>query len=133
MSLLFDLNKTYTFNTLAPSILGASVKNAKLISIVDYDSVIKHNNFVDNTYANILSVLPIGTPTDPKASIYYVFKTEANTELALSQYWVDIESIQVVDFINFKVTITDASMGDMQTVRNLLLSAEISNFSIEQL
>lgn len=133
MALVFDLKKIYTFNTLAPSKLGATIKNAKLISIVDYDSVIKYNNFIDNTYANILSVLPEGTPTDPKSSIYYIFRTESGIDLCISQYWVDEQSIQVVEFISFKVTVTDAAIEDMQTVRNLLISAGITNFNIEQL
>lgn len=128
-----DIGKKYTFSTLAPAILGATIKNAELVSIVNFDNVIKYNNFISNTYANILPVLSEGTPTDPKSSVYYIFKTESGADLAISQYWVDEESIQVVESINFKVTVTDASIEDMTTVRNLLLSAEITSFNIEQL
>lgn len=133
MSLVFDIGKTYTFNTLAPSLLGTIVKNAKLMSVVDYDNVVKYYNFIDTTYANILSALPNGTPIDPKSSLYYIFKSESGETVVISQYWVDEESIQVVEFISFKVTVTDATLGDMQTVRDVLIAANILNFSVERL
>ncbi len=133
MPLVFDIGQTYTFNTLASSILGSVVKNAKLVCVVDYDNVIKYHNFIDTTYANILSLLPEGTPVDAKSSLYYIFKSESGETLVISQYWVDEDSVEVVEFISFKVTVTNATLGDMQTVRDLLVASNLLNFNIEQL
>ncbi len=133
MPLPFDIGKRYTFNTLAPAMLGTVIENAKLVSIMDYENIVKQENFIKNTYANILPLLANGTPTDPRSSIYYIFETLSGDRKVLSQYWVDEGTIEEIQLINFKVTVTDSSLGKMTTVRNLLNSAGITNFNIEQI
>lgn len=133
MPIPFDIGKTYTFNTLAPSILGATIENAKLVSIVDYDNVVKYENFIIAKYNNILSQLPNGTPTKPSLSIYYIFEKPSGDREVFSQYWVDEGTIVELQLVNLNVTITDVSIDKIALIRDLLLSAEISTFSIEQI
>lgn len=132
MPLPFELGKVYTFNTLAPALLGATIDNAKLISILDYETATNSQNFLKNTYSNILPNLPDGTPSDPNLSDYYVFKRQSGDKIVLSQYWIDIETIEEIELINIKVDITDVSSSKIELVRNLLLAAGITTFNITQ-
>ena len=64
----FEIGKTFTFNTRAPSVLGSIIKNAKLTSILDYDDAIKLDN-IDLKFRTIYPLLPANTPPVPEATV----------------------------------------------------------------
>ena len=126
------LSKTYTFNTKAPAILGASIINAKLIGILDYESALAYDN-IDLKYRTIYPLLPLGTPDQPKSSIYYRFQTQSGEKIVLADQWIDQPTIELIDHINFQVTINQASIQDMSRVRDALLALGYVNFKIDQI
>lgn len=128
----FELGKSYTFNTKAPGILGTSIKNAKLIGIVDYDTAITYDN-IDLKYRTIYPVLPAGTPDNPRSCIFYRFQSESGERIILADQWIDGGSLEVIDHVNFTVTVTEASIQDMTRVRDALLALGYTRFNIKQI
>ena len=132
MALPMNIGSIYTFDTLAPSILGVMIKNAKLISIMDYDSAIKEDE-IGIKYRNILPLLPTGTPISPETSLYYKFKSEIGEHIILSERWIDPTSIIEVTAIRLKVTVENAKPDDIDRIRRILSSAGYTAFNIEQI
>ena len=58
---MLSIGTVYSFQTLAPAILGQRIANAKLTAIVDYNTAIRYVNVVSQ-YSNIMPHLPTGTP-----------------------------------------------------------------------
>ncbi len=131
MPLSLNIGKRYTFNTLAPAKLGATIENAKLTSITDYNSVLKLIN-MRSKYANIISSLPEGTPVDPNLSIYYVFEKVSGDIEIFSQYWIDEGTVEEVVSVNLVINVTDVSVDKITLIRDILINAGITTFNIEQ-
>lgn len=128
----FQLGKTYRFNTKAPALLGAIINNAKLLSIVDYETAITYEN-IDLKFRAIYPILPNGTPDDPSTCIFYRFKSESGEKIILADQWIDETTVEVIEHINFKVTFTDCAIGDIARVRDAVNALGYTNFTIVQL
>lgn len=127
-----SINKSYTFNTRAPAILGARIQNAKLLGILDYTSARQYDN-IDLKYRTIFPLLPQGTPDQPDSCVYYRFLSESNEKIIIADQWIEESSIEVVEHVNFQVTFTQASLQDIPRVRDALSALGFSNFNIRQL
>lgn len=126
------LGTTYTFNTLAPSILGAIIQNAKLISILDYDSA-KHYDTVDLKYRAIYPLLPAGTPDRPEHTIYYRFISESGEPIILAESWIDEASVEAVEFVTIQVLLQQANLSEVTRIRNALNALGYTNYTIKTL
>lgn len=131
-NILLELNKTYTFNTLAPAILGTQLKNAKLLAMFDYSTAVKYDN-VDLKFRQIYPALPAGTPDQPESCIYYLFKSESDEKVVFADQWIDHTTIEVIEHIHFQVSFTDASILDMSRVRDALNALGYRNYTMKQL
>lgn len=124
------LGTTYTFNTLAPSILGAIIENAKLISVMDYESA-KHFDTIDLKYRSIYPLLPAGTPDQPESTIYYRFVSESNEPIIIAESWIDESSMVSVDFVNIQIIIQQTNLSEVTRIRNALNALGYSNYTIK--
>lgn len=124
-----DLGKIYTFNTKAPSILGTTIKNAKLSSIIDYETAKLFDN-IDLKFRSIFPLLNDNTSDDPSLSIYYKFKTESGENIILADKWIDFTSVVIVEDISFKVVVTNASIGDIDRVKNAMNALGFLSYEI---
>lgn len=127
-----ELNKTFTFNTLAPSILGAQMKNAKLLGMMDYSTAITYDN-IDLKFRQIYPVLPPNSPDQPESCIYYRFLSESGVKIVLADAWIDLTTVEVVEHINFQITLNDCSMADKDRIRDALNALGYQNFVIKQI
>lgn len=132
MAYVFEIGKTYKFETKAPALLGTFINNARLVNIMDYNSAITYDN-IDIKYRNIYPLLPGGTPTNPESCIYYRFKSESGENIVLADQWIQESTIEIVEHIVFQVTFTDASVQDMTKVRNVLNSVGGLTYVLKQL
>lgn len=128
---MFNIGKTYTFNTNAPALLGGSLENAKLLGIMDYNMARQHDN-IDLKYRSIFPSLPPGTADKSKSTIYYLFQSESGEKVVFAHEWIDHESVVVVEHITIQVLITDASIEDMGRIRNMLNAYGYSKYNITQ-
>ena len=123
------IGKVYTFSTLAPAILGAVIKNAKLISIVDYSSALKYDNIVTK-YRTIYPVLPNGTPDSPEDCEYYIFKTESGDSVVFANQWIDENTVELIQHVGIKVNISNGSLTDVNRIRDALNALGVEDFTI---
>lgn len=128
----FLLGKSYTFNTKAPGILGISITNARLTGIFDYETAVTYDN-IDLKYRSIYPVLPTGTPDDPRSCVFYRFQSESGERIILADQWIDESTLEVIDHINFTVTLAEASLSDIARVRDALLALGYTKFNIKQI
>jgi hypothetical protein len=128
---VLSIGKYYNFNTMAPSILGASIKNAKLLAILDYSTAITYDN-IDLRYRTIYPVLPNGTPDNPELSIYYRFLSEAGEKIILADIWIQESTVEIVEHIRFQVAFTEASLEDIKRVKDAINALGYTNFTITQ-
>jgi len=126
------IGNVYTFNTLSPSILGVSFINVKLIGIMDYTSALQIEN-VNVKYRAIYPTLPSGTINDPSVNLYYHFQTQSGEKILLAEQWVDLPTVVLITTVDFKITLTTATVQDMNTIRDVLNGMGYSNFVIEQI
>jgi hypothetical protein len=127
-----DIGKIYTFNTTAPSMLGTTVKNAKLIAIMDYQTAVQYDN-IDLKYRSIYPLLPNGTPDRPDSSIYYRFLSESGEKIILADVWIQSDTLETVSHVSFQVTFTDTTYSDITKVKDALNALGYLNFQIKQL
>lgn len=132
MSLNLATGSVYTFNTLAPGILQATVKNAKLKGILDYEIALKYDN-VDTKFRQIYPVLPPGTVDNPESCTYYLFTAESGEKIVLADQWIDEGTVVNVEGINFQFTFMNKSLADMNKVRDLVNAAGITDYQVKQL
>lgn len=128
----FELNKTYSFNTQAPSILGASIDNAMLLATFGYETAKSYEN-IDLKYRNIYPLLPIGTPDSPESAIYYLFKSQSGEHIVIANLWIQESTITVVDNITFQVTFNNVGLNDITIVRDALNSLGYTQYTIKQI
>lgn len=128
----FDIGKVYTFNTVAPALLGTTIKNATLEGVLDFKRAMKHENMVLK-FRQIYPALPVGTVDNPAAFTYYLFKSEAGADIVFAEPWIDASSIQLIEAINFQVTVPNASLQDMTRVRDALNALGITGYTITQI
>lgn len=126
----FSVGNTYSFNTLAPSLLGATFVNAKVIGIIGYDLAVTFTN-VDLKQRAIYPLLPQGTVSDPKKYNYILFQTQSNINVVLALEWIDQNTIESVDLSTLEITVPNVSYSDSNKIREMLSLLGFSNFTIQ--
>lgn len=126
-----QIGKTYTFNTFAPSILGTTIKNAKLKAILDYESVNKIEAVILK-HRSIYPLLPAGTIDNPESYTYYHFQSESGEKIVIAEPWIVESTIEVVEHINLQITLPGVSLTDSVRVRNALNAMGYTNYTIKQ-
>lgn len=118
----YKIGSYYTFDTKAPSILGVTIKRAKLVAILDYDMAA---NFITpaTSHANIYPYLPPGTVDDPKRYNYLLFETDTVKRLVFADPWINESSIKEFNVMTMNIVIPNVSLGDDIKVRDMLLLA----------
>lgn len=125
---LYD--KTLTFETYSPSILGAIIKNAKFLSHLDPQSAAANGldlNIHNQVYPDIKEN---GVPDNPNAYKYAKFQT-ANGILVLGVPWIKQSSIQIVETTTIIVTCPGYGAQDVERMRATLIRNSFENFTIE--
>lgn len=115
----YKLKSNYSFNTYAPSILGTSVRNAKLVAILDYE-VAAHYTTPNTSHVSVYPYLPAGTPNNPEKYTYLLFQTEGGERFVYANVWIDENTIKESTNNVLTIVIENAASGDETDLRNLL-------------
>ena len=119
------INSIYSFNTRVPAILGATIRNAKLVSIMDYEMA---NMFMSPnvSHAAIFPYLPVGTPNNPEKYTYLLFELETGKKQAFAYPWIEESTITEKSNRVITVTVSNTVSGDEIKIRDMLLLAGFS-------
>lgn len=129
---IFRTNAIYSFETLAPAILGGKIENARCEGEISYQTAVAMGSNIGSMYRSIYPALPQGTPDIPKMLRYYMFTTQTASRLVLCEQWVDKSTINLIEFINAQISFQRLSPADLSLISLLLKGAGFSNFSIVQ-
>lgn len=127
----FAIRKVYTFNTLAPSLLGVTIKNATMVGMTDY-STAKLSENIDLKFRQIYPLLPPGTPNIPEACTYWHFISESGEKIILANIWIDETTVEIVEHVNLKIILNEASLKDIQRIRDAMNALGYINYTITQ-
>lgn len=126
----FEIGKVYNFDTRSSSILGASVLNAKLKSILDYNSALEIED-IKARHRVIYPTLPAGTVDDIEGSVFYLFENETSSNLLFANTWINASTITLIEYVNYTIKVMDASSGDGDKISQTLNSLGFLNVSVK--
>ena len=128
----FEINNTYSFQTLAPAILGGRFVRAVYSGKLSYQHAAMMQPNLLERYRRIYPSLPTGTADAAKSCSYHIFTTQAGDTSVLCEQWIDFESVEVIEGIDAVVRLQGLSTQDPQHIRNLLNEAGYTGqFTIE--
>ena len=116
------IGKTYTFNTVAPGILGVKNERVKLKSVMDFQSALAYER-VDIKHRQVQPYMPSGSSVNPEDYIYFLFETEAKGTIVVSSGWIDFNSITEVSTVKAEILIQVENISDIDHLRDLLNAA----------
>lgn len=123
MSIL-TLNKHYNFSLYPSSVLGTIYQNAKLISILDYNTALKFSN-IELLQKQIYPYLPPGTNSNYLNYNYYLFQYN-NKNIVIADTWIITTSIKESDGLNYTIQLNNISTSQLNTIRDQLRLLGIS-------
>ena len=125
----FSVGAHYTFDTVAPALLGATIKNAKLQAVVNFDFA----NTVDNvtmTHHRVRSYLPAGSAfDDPAAFAYLIVQTETGSRMAIAYPLIKESTISKITSTAATFTVLGIDSSDVIKIRNILALAGYNNIT----
>ena len=130
MSLSLSIGKTYSFSTVSPVFLGSKIVNAKLKSIADAETARKFAP-IDQVWAQVYPTLPTGTINDVNAAVFYIFEALNKTTVVMAAPWIVEDSLTLIEATTITVTLSNASLSDVEKVRLALTATGFSNFAIQ--
>ena len=125
----FAIDGVYTFNTLAPAILGASFNNVTVLAILNYKVASNYIN-IEANHVNIYPYLPVGTVNDPKTYQYILIRTQTGEETVLALPWINTDTVEQINNQVVTVTVNNATVADTVKIRDSLILLGYSEFSI---
>lgn len=128
-----DIKKTYNFNTLASTILGASYKNMKVemtmtakqaVKVVEggVDIYTKHK-----TLRNTITGLPVNADD---CTFLLLKNTITNEPLVIAIEYIDLNSVVEVNTVTAHFTVNNIDTQTVSIVSNMLKEIGITDFEI---
>ena len=122
-----QINNYYNFSLYPNTVIGTSFRNAKLISILDYNTALKFSN-VELYNKQIYPYLPEGTSSNYHNYIYYLFLYK-DKKIVIADTWIIPSSIEVSTSTTYTITLENISNSQLNIIRDQLRVLGIS-FSI---
>jgi hypothetical protein len=128
----FELNSVYSFNTVAPAILGLEFKRVTVLAVLNYSIA---NTFIniETNHINIYPYLPTGTVNDPKTYQYLLIKTETGENTVLAIPWIDLDSVTQVTTQSLILTVNNINSTDTTKIRDAMIMLGYNSFTISVL
>lgn len=119
-----SLNKHYGFSLYPNSVLGTVYRNAKLVSILDYNVALKFSN-IELLHKQIFPYLPPGTNPNQTEYTYYLFKHN-DKNIVIADVWIINTSIEESTGLNYTIRLNNISNSQFTAVRDQLRLLGIS-------
>lgn len=128
---LFQPGATYTFETLAPAILGSKIERAVCEGVFTYRmALISGFPGVGDRYRQIYPTLPAGTPDIPESLRYYVFSANSGGRVIVCEQWVNEDTVELIDYIDIAIRLTRKSPSDAARISQLLRGAGYADATV---
>ena len=100
---------------------------AKVLAILDYSSVMQLQD-VQAIHAQVLPVLPTGTPADPAKLLYVKIRTSSNAIVVLALNWISAQPV-LDGATEVTVTISNISTADIPRISAALHANGFNSFA----
>lgn len=125
---LFELRKTYNFNTKAPAILGEQYTLMKVLSILDYSQGLKYKDIV--TEYEILRPIITALPDNVKDLTFILFEDINKEQHLYALEYIEPTTIIEVKAIDVRVDILGISTDDINIIKAKLQDLGYNNVTI---
>ena len=123
----FVVGAHYTFDTIAPAILGATIKNAKVLAVVNFDFANTISNMTLEHH-RMRAFMPNGSAfDDPSLFSYLIVLTETGSRMAIAYPWIKEATIAKITTTAATITVVGVDSSDLVKIRNLLALAGYRN------
>lgn len=127
----FTIGGIYTFDTIAPALLGTTIKNARLMALFDYEVAVQFDN-IDVRHAAIRPLLPAGSAFDnPKAFSYLYLISETGSRIILAYPWIKEDTIAKTTNQSVVINVIGATANDAIKIRQMLALSGFHAVNIE--
>lgn len=114
-----SIQKTVSFDTHAPALLGTNFKRVRVLGILDHETAMNYIN-VPIMAVNVYPSLPAGTPKDYQTYQYLKVRFPSGDTGCLAIEWIDTSTYVVHDGVNIEFKLLDANASDADRVREIL-------------
>jgi len=124
------VNKSYTINTISPSVLGVVFRTIRLVKILNFIDAVKEDTGIVNRNALVFKSISQSPIPDPSLSVFYVFEDPLGKRIVLSEGWIDPSSIIEEDLIErFRIDFLNISATDTNRIQQYLRDLGYKSFT----
>lgn len=123
------IGQTVTFDTYAPAIIGSRQVRVTILGVVDYTSVTTFQPAVRHT--EVYSYLPSGSPKKYNEYSYIKVRDNNGNVQFFGVPWVNWDTLSIHEGKDMVVRLFDYPPSKVDYIRRLLLSHNITDFSID--
>jgi len=124
----FELNKIYTFDTLAPAILGSTFTNMKVKGIMAATEAMKYVD-VYTLHNNLLNSIT-GLPANVNDNTFLLLENPDGVTTVLAVEYIDPLNITLVTTTNIRIDVLNTTVSDIAILKTRLLELGYSNLNI---
>lgn len=126
----FQVGAMYSFNTVAPAIIGSTYKNLTLIGQTTYD-IASVMDQIEIKHRQIFPLLPSGTPDNYTLYDYLVFKDSVNNKYVFGIPWIDSNTIIQSNAGTLTLTLPNANNRDIKNLSDIMNLGGYKNYTID--
>lgn len=126
----FKINKTYAFNTLAPSILQDRYSSMRVISLMDLTSALKYADVI-TLKQQVDTIINVPTTIANEMTFVLFENTISKDKVVLSTEWIEEESIEEVTTLIATLKIKDIDSSELNIIRETLVELGFNNFEVK--
>lgn len=123
---MVNLYQVYSFNTLAPTVLGSKFSGMKVMSIMSVKEAVKYRDVV-TLQSNLANTLPL---PDINTCTFILFQNINGEETVLAYEWLDPNSIVKTTTTNIKVELFNTTADDLSIITMRLKELGYTGFNI---
>lgn len=125
----FKIGSSYTFNIYPYSVLPSTFTNVTCTGIFSASTASKFLD-IQAMHARVYPLLPKGTPNSPTGYTYAQFELPSGTTQILGIPWINMDTLVENTNTEIVVTISNKTVSDIPTIRDILLSNGIDKLTI---
>lgn len=113
-----DIGKHYNLSLYSNPVLPNSFRNAKVISILDYETSLKFSN-IELTQRQIFPYLPPGTSNNHNNYTYYYISVN-DKKYVVAAEWIIQDSIELTTGVSYTIRLNNITPTQLALVRDQL-------------
>ncbi len=132
--MVFDLFKTYNFDTISVTVLKQSYKGLSVIGFGGFRQAIKYGGTsLDITTIRQQLMAETGLPLiEASVAKYIFFEDIYKNELVLAEDWINISSVSEVSTINLDFRVRNATSDDAAIIMNAIRAMGYADIELLQ-